>query len=123
MGYYDVLFTHTGSENMAQKTVSLIWFEHDSGYLYNRYAVEVIDDLGRNIVMAIAKKCDVCGTYYEPYNIKCSSERVNGLMFLNIDTSQKYFSHNTIDCCPKCMETIKRHIRSLQVKETKNDQD
>ena len=69
--------------------------------------------------MAIAKKCDICGKLYELYNVRCDSEKVNGLMFLNLDSKNQYFTHNTIDCCPECMKSIQDHIDSL--KGEKND--
>lgn len=54
----------------------------------------------------IAKKCDRCGMYYELYNTDPSPKRSNGVMFLNIDAYQKYFSHKPIDLCPSCMESL-----------------
>ena len=35
--------------------------------------------------MALARKCDVCGRFYESYNEKKNSENPNGFMFLSID--------------------------------------
>lgn len=63
--------------------------------------------------MSLAKKCDICGRLYEAYNVKCDSENVNGYVLLNIDTNLKYFAHKTVDCCPKCMDSIKAHIKEL----------
>lgn len=63
--------------------------------------------------MAIAKKCDICGKLYEPYNLKDSRNDHNGLMFLNIDNDQRYFKHSIIDCCPECMTDIKNYINCL----------
>ena len=63
--------------------------------------------------MSIAKKCDICGKYYESYNTKNNSEKTNGLMFLTIDDRQQYHSHNVIDTCPECMDSIKAHIDNL----------
>ena len=37
------------------------------------------------IIMALAKKCDVCGKLYERYNEANNIKDVNGIMFLNID--------------------------------------
>lgn len=64
--------------------------------------------------MAVAKKCDICGKLYEPYNERHEVKKPNGFMFLNIDTNGKYYSNNTIDCCPECMESIKDYIKSLR---------
>ena len=64
--------------------------------------------------MAAAKRCDICGKLYELYNVKRDSEKVNGLMFLNLDEINKYFTHEAIDCCPECIKSIKDHIESLK---------
>lgn len=53
--------------------------------------------------MAIAKKCDRCGTLYEAYNMKNDEKRINGVMTLNIDRSQHHYSHGPFDLCPKCI--------------------
>lgn len=62
----------------------------------------------------IAKKCDVCGAFYELYNTSNSKEKTNGFMWLNIDASRKYFSHDVIDCCPACIDSIKTYVNSLK---------
>lgn len=64
--------------------------------------------------MAIAKKCDICGKLYELYNTRNDGDHTNGLMLLNIDYDNKYWSHGKIDCCPECMESIRKHIQSLR---------
>lgn len=64
--------------------------------------------------MAIAKKCDICGKLYESYNMPHNSKLTNGLMFLNIDDHQKYYSNQIMDCCPRCMSEIRLHIESLK---------
>lgn len=56
--------------------------------------------------MASAKKCDICGAFYEQYNVNNNSEKTNGFMFLNIDSRSKYYTHTAIDCCPDCMSYI-----------------
>lgn len=65
--------------------------------------------------MASAKKCDICGKLYEVYNDRKDADKVNGLRFLNIDANSKYWSHDMIDCCPECMQSIKNHIESLKI--------
>lgn len=64
--------------------------------------------------MSTAKKCDICGTLYESYNIKHDKKNTNGIMFLNIDDQQKYFPNDMIDCCQKCMEAIRLNIDILK---------
>lgn len=64
--------------------------------------------------MSIAKKCDICGNFYEPYNIKNRAEKPNGFRFLNIDNAQKYFSHDITDCCPDCMSKLQAYIKYIK---------
>lgn len=64
-------------------------------------------------MMIIAKKCDICGKLYEIYNVVKDADNVNGLMYLNIDAKGDYYKHVVIDCCPKCMKSIKKHIDML----------
>ena len=52
--------------------------------------------------MAIAKRCDRCGCFYEQYNVGNSPTKINGFMTLNIDSGQQYYSHGAYDLCPKC---------------------
>ena len=73
--------------------------------------------------MANAKKCDVCGKFYKPYNEKQNDKKVNGFMFLNINTQMKYWSHNAYDCCPDCMDRIKNFIDTLKPGIEKGDEE
>lgn len=66
--------------------------------------------------MSIAKKCDVCGKYYESYNTKNKADEPNGIMFVNIDEQQKYYAHKPIDTCPSCIESIRSHLDTIKVK-------
>lgn len=65
--------------------------------------------------MSIAKQCDICGGFYEPYNIKNNAKNTNGLAFLNIDNEMRYFAHDPIDCCPTCMNLIQEHIEYMKM--------
>lgn len=64
--------------------------------------------------MSLAKKCDFCNKLYEPYNERNDASKPNGIMFLNIDTKNKFYGHKSIDCCPDCMDSIKALIESLK---------
>lgn len=68
--------------------------------------------------MALARKCDICGKYYEPYNIANSGPETrttqNGVVFVSVDNNEKYFSAKPMDCCPECLNSIKRHIDDLK---------
>ena len=66
--------------------------------------------------MAVAKKCDICGAFYETYNESKDERKPNGFMTLNIDSKQHYWSHEAVDCCPKCMESILNNIEYLKNK-------
>lgn len=70
--------------------------------------------------MSLAKKCDICGKLYEQYNTRKDKDNINGLLFLNIDMQQHYYSHGVTDCCPECMEAIKDFIVELGKKGSSN---
>ena len=64
--------------------------------------------------MALAKKCDICGSLYENYNAKPDDVDTNGITFLNIRDSGNYSENRKYDCCPECMDGIKHFIKCLQ---------
>ena len=62
--------------------------------------------------MSIAKKCDVCGSLYESYSFKRSDpSKQNGIMLLNIDNKQQYWSHGAMDLCPECLAAVQNVIK------------
>lgn len=63
--------------------------------------------------MSLAKKCDLCGKLYEPYNEKRDKMHPNGYALMSIDTNMKYFQYKQTDCCPDCMEAILQTITNL----------
>ena len=72
--------------------------------------------------MSLARKCDICGEFYEEYTTKVNLDfpkklertNINSLMLINKDVQNKYFSNSIIDCCPKCMKSILKHIEELK---------
>ena len=64
--------------------------------------------------MAAAKKCDICGELYEEYNTTLNKEKPNGVIFCSADNDHKYYGYGITDCCPGCMDSIKKHIDSLK---------
>lgn len=56
--------------------------------------------------MANAKKCDRCGSYYDSYNDKSNAKKINGIMLINIDSNNRYFSHGPYDLCPACSDEL-----------------
>lgn len=61
--------------------------------------------------MAIARKCDRCGLYYDEYNVGYNAEKINGINLLNIDSNGKYFSHGPQDLCPACSNELMRWFK------------
>lgn len=64
--------------------------------------------------MSLARKCDICSKLYEPYNLKNDAKNPNGFKFLNIDKRMGCFDHDPIDCCPTCMDSLRKHIEYLK---------
>ena len=65
--------------------------------------------------MAKAKKCYVCGKYYDIYNSEAKNEKANGIQFIVKDTYDHIFVlDNILDLCPRCMESINEHIKFLK---------
>lgn len=53
-----------------------------------------------------AKKCDICGNFYMPYNNKSTDNEPNGFRLLREDEEFGLFGENKCDCCPDCMSKI-----------------
>ena len=54
--------------------------------------------------MAKARKCDICGEYYDGYNLKNGS---NGITFIRIHDDGSYTRvSDLIDLCPKCRVNV-----------------
>ena len=64
--------------------------------------------------MAIAKKCDLCGKFYERYNEARDDKRPNGFKLISIDPERKFYDYGAIDCCPDCMGSILQYIERLK---------
>lgn len=62
--------------------------------------------------MAIAKKCDICGTFYDYESEKPHNAIAFG--WINRDYDFIYNNKNTMDCCPSCLESIKSRIEELK---------
>ena len=67
--------------------------------------------------MAFAKKCDICGSYFDdPEDIK-ESDQYNCIGFCSRYSCADFRKSNVLDCCPACMESIQEHINELSGKE------
>lgn len=69
--------------------------------------------------MSLAKRCDICGSYYEPYNIANSrseaENRNNGFAFISLSKDgEKFFTARVTDCCPICLGSIKDRVEQLK---------
>lgn len=53
-----------------------------------------------------ARKCDRCGMFYEEYNMEDDKKAINGVMLINIDSNNSYFSHGPNDLCPTCSKKL-----------------
>lgn len=57
----------------------------------------------------MAKKCDRCGKLHEFYRGSKDfkgAENANGILFIDRDTDNKYWSRNAKDLCPECMREL-----------------
>lgn len=63
--------------------------------------------------MALARKCDICGNYYDKYGTKNSDKRDNALIFAVLFDDYSIDKKKILDCCPNCMKEIKEKIKEL----------
>lgn len=63
----------------------------------------------------IAKKCDRCVRLYEQYNVKNDEKQINGLLLLNIDSKQSYYSHKIKDLCPECSFELMEWLKNADL--------
>lgn len=73
--------------------------------------------------MALAKKCDICGKYYDPYEIEICEKLVNGFTWTWTDSDELFFCpiKKALDCCPECMAKIRDFIAELKKKEKSDE--
>lgn len=62
----------------------------------------------------LAKKCDLCGSFYDRYNEKENKNKPNGFCYLNLDDLGKFYKGPSIDCCPECMKKIQNFVEGLK---------
>lgn len=72
--------------------------------------------------MSAAKKCDICGELYEPYNMGNYQQYhdpsqnfldYNGIASVTMDTHGGFVPGTTMDCCPVCLRAISDFIITL----------
>lgn len=68
--------------------------------------------------MALAKKCDRCGKFHEYYD-GCkefkNSEEANGVILIDRDLNNKYYTRKSYDLCPDCMRKLERFIKNKEI--------
>lgn len=65
-------------------------------------------------MMALARKCDVCGNLYEEY--ETSIEKIgccNGIAFIHKGVNN-YTDRKLMDCCPGCFYSIQEYMKELK---------
>lgn len=65
--------------------------------------------------MALAKKCDICGKFYERYTT--TDKEPNGILIIHSnDTNSDYWSagRGKMDCCPECLKAVHDCIDKLK---------
>ena len=66
--------------------------------------------------MAVAKKCDRCGKFYEYYAGRNTefknSEKTNAILFLDYDTKGGYWVNKSYDLCIDCMRKLIKFIKN-----------
>ena len=77
--------------------------------------------------MAVARKCDICGSFYESYSVESiafpnsfKGRNINAIMFTNLYDDRKYCSNSVFDCCTTCLTSIEELIISLRNKGDEN---
>lgn len=66
--------------------------------------------------MAIARRCDICGGYYDYYKVipeKDINFNAVDLCILDRNDRTTLDAHNRLDCCPVCANIIKETIDNL----------
>lgn len=69
--------------------------------------------------MAMAKKCDRCGKlheYYDGIEVFNDSEKANGVLFIDRDLNNSYWSRKSYDLCQECMKKLEAFIKDEEEK-------
>ena len=61
--------------------------------------------------MSVAKQCDRCENFYEPYTTKVTSKDVNGISLIKRRSYDISFSNEaTLDLCPQCIHELNKWL-------------
>lgn len=76
--------------------------------------------------MALAKKCDRCGKFYEQYTVESPNKdgKINSIETIKRDPDGTVDRVNRMyDLCPECMDSFIYWMKSYYRKETKKEGD
>lgn len=61
--------------------------------------------------MALARKCDLCGAYYDFYNVHSDP---NCFTFVNVNDDNEHLDLEYFDLCPNCLEELTNKVKKLK---------
>ena len=64
--------------------------------------------------MALAKKWDRCRKFYDEYNFAKDDKNINGIMTLNLDAQDHYYTHKPLDLCPNCKDSFEKYANYIK---------
>lgn len=65
--------------------------------------------------MSLAKKCDICGKFYEHYETEVEDVNVNAIIFVKTNEECNWGTRrDAMDCCPDCLKSIIHYIDGLR---------
>ena len=67
--------------------------------------------------MALARKCDRCGSFYIPKPRKSSREMFNAINLINRTLGEATYSNRTYDLCPNCSDSLLNWLNNNTCKE------
>lgn len=70
--------------------------------------------------MALAKKCDMCGKFYDEYNFSKDDKNINRIMILNLDMNDYYYTNRPLDLFPSCKDSFKKWLNKKGEKNMSN---
>lgn len=67
--------------------------------------------------MALARKCDRCGSFYIPEPRKSNREKFNAINLINRTLGEATYSNGTYDLCPNCSDSLINWLNNDTCKE------
>ena len=67
--------------------------------------------------MALARKCDRCGNFYNPYISRTIKGDFNALKLINCYLTNDFYSNRIYDLCPDCLDSFIKWLNNENQKE------